>query len=736
MGFSLTRARVAKPPLYTVLCALFHLVLCSLPAHALSGAAPPVAENGVLDLRSWSFAGDGNVSLAGDWQFFWQALLAPGQAAPVGYSYRPVPSFWTEYPERYPASGYATYRLRVLLPPGRDSLAITNDGQGSAYTLWVNGEIQGSVGRVGKAREEMVAAKKRATYFLHDLDGELDIQVQISNFHHRKAGFRNALVLGRSEGIHTAQYRGWLLDAFVLGMIFSIGIYFLFMYFSRREDKARLHFALMCLVVALRAGLTNRNLLGSLFPETAWEPLLKLEYLAFFWALFFYIGFMRSLYPREYSPWLQRSNGVIAGLFSLAALLSDTLTASRLIPPYQVVHFAYLMALFACLVPVIYHKRRYYLYIASASAIVATTNVMEILHLQADLPTGNFSHIGFLAFIFVQAVMLSTRSADIYRQITRLSDELEHQNFKLRDSEQKYRSLFENSFDTIFITSNRGEIVDANPACEQLLGYSPEELRQIKKVDLLGEKADWNNLVNEIDRFGSVVDFQGQLIHKNGGKVPVLVTASPRLDERGKQVGYQAYVRNISDRMEARQLRQRAEQLEVMANLDPLTRTFNRRHFQQAAEAEHASARRSGAPLSLILLDLDYFKRINDEHGHLAGDEVLTAVAAFAQREVRKSDIFARYGGEEFVLLMPDTNLEQALRKAEQLRKDLEAQRISTTSGASISISASLGVAVWPEDQSLNDTLAQADEALYLAKESGRNQTRAWAAQTASANSA
>ena len=730
MGFRPTRAAVPGFPVAVLLCALTCLVLFTDPTLGAPRPeiAAPVATGGVLDLRNWSFERDGNVSLAGDWQFWWQQLPEPDQAVPGDVGLQQVPGIWTDYPEAYPASGYATFRLKVLLPPGQKSLAIANEGQSSAFSLWVDGQHHGNVGRVGPTREEMVATKQRATYFLDSVGAELAIQVQISNFHHRKAGFRNALVLGRAVDIHTIHYRGWITDAFVLGIICSIGFYFLFMYFSHREDHAPLNFALLCLLVALRASLTNRNLLGSMFPDTAWEALLKLEYLTFFWALFFYIGFMRALYPAEYGLALLRSNALVAAGFSALLLFSDTMTASWLIPPYQAVHFVFLVALFACLGRVVVRQRPYYLYIASASVIVGTFNLLEILNLEGVLPERNLNHIGFLAFIFVQAVLLSKRSADTYRQITRLSGELEGRNLELQESEQKYRSLFEDSSDTIFVTSNGGKILDTNPACRQLLGYEPEELRNINNFELLSDKEDRERLAEEINRYGGVVDFQSFLVHRDGHRVPVLVSASPRLDENGEQIGYQGYVRNLSDRMEAHRQRQRAEELEVIATVDPLTRVFNRRYFEQAAQAEQSLARRSGSPLSLILMDIDYFKHINDKHGHLAGDQVLATVAAAVHKEVRKSDIFARYGGEEFVLLLPGTTLEQAMKRAEQLRKDIEALDITSTSGASISISVSLGVAGWPEHQELKDTLAQADEALYRAKASGRNCTQAWVA--------
>ncbi|MEH6570330.1 MAG: GGDEF domain-containing protein [Halioglobus sp.] len=157
--------------------------------------------------------------------------------------------------------------------------------------------------------------------------------------------------------------------------------------------------------------------------------------------------------------------------------------------------------------------------------------------------------------------------------------------------------------------------------------------------------------------------------------------------------------------------------------MDPLTQVFNRRYFEQVAESEHSRARRNGAPLSLILLDIDHFKSFNDDHGHLVGDQVLTAVAKRTQDEVRKSDVLARFGGEEFVLLMPDTDLEPTKHKAEEIRLGIGELQITVEGETVVSVNVSLDVANWTSEQSLNEALDQADKALYRAKESGRNRT-------------
>ena len=158
---------------------------------------------------------------------------------------------------------------------------------------------------------------------------------------------------------------------------------------------------------------------------------------------------------------------------------------------------------------------------------------------------------------------------------------------------------------------------------------------------------------------------------------------------------------------------------EGLARIDGLTGIYNRRAFYEYGENLTAQSKRSGMPLSAIVLDLDFFKRINDQHGHGVGDRALTHLCTLLTNSVRTSDICGRIGGEEFAIVLPGTALEPAAALAEVLRDKLERSRVDPE-GLSLPITASFGVAEGGE--SLADLLQQADTALYRAKELGRNQ--------------
>ena len=173
-------------------------------------------------------------------------------------------------------------------------------------------------------------------------------------------------------------------------------------------------------------------------------------------------------------------------------------------------------------------------------------------------------------------------------------------------------------------------------------------------------------------------------------------------------------------RVFAAQTRQ-AAQLEQDANTDALTQLHNRRFLDEHLAQEAARSLRQGHPLAIMLVDLDHFKRINDEYGHSVGDHVLRGVGRCLSDHARKMDVVGRWGGEEFLIILPDTQLVEALEVAERLRAVLEGRPCEAT-GA---VTASFGVAQYKPDEQLAALLERADQMLYRAKGSGRNQVSA-----------
>ncbi len=157
-----------------------------------------------------------------------------------------------------------------------------------------------------------------------------------------------------------------------------------------------------------------------------------------------------------------------------------------------------------------------------------------------------------------------------------------------------------------------------------------------------------------------------------------------------------------------------------LTTVDGLTQVFNRRYFEEALEREISRCNRYGRVLTLVLLDIDHFKGINDAHGHLAGDHVLKQLASAVKGKIRREDTFARYGGEEFALLLPEVEGEGALQMAEKVRRLIEAQTFRFDN-ADIPVTVSLGLATLQPEQEGAALIRAADTRLYAAKGAGRN---------------
>jgi diguanylate cyclase (GGDEF)-like protein/hemerythrin-like metal-binding protein len=213
---------------------------------------------------------------------------------------------------------------------------------------------------------------------------------------------------------------------------------------------------------------------------------------------------------------------------------------------------------------------------------------------------------------------------------------------------------------------------------------------------------------------------------KDGASRHFIVSAKPLLDARGKVVGIIESFQDITKRKQAEKALEESNcTLEALSNTDGLTGIANRRCFDEVLTREYARHARSGAELSLILLDIDYFKLFNDCYGHVNGDECLRVVAQIIANCLgRPADLAARYGGEEFACILPETGSNGALVIAEQIRRQIMARAIPhKDSKVTDCVTASLGVVTvqCTPGGSVMDMVTQVDELLYRAKSSGRN---------------
>jgi diguanylate cyclase (GGDEF)-like protein/PAS domain S-box-containing protein len=292
----------------------------------------------------------------------------------------------------------------------------------------------------------------------------------------------------------------------------------------------------------------------------------------------------------------------------------------------------------------------------------------------------------------------------------------------LQASEARYRTLFESARDAIFMMEE-DMFIDCNPQTlnmfglnskDEIVGQPPYAFSPDKQPDGMDSRE------KALEKIRAALSGDHQLfewVHCRLDGSPFYSEVSLNAIEIEGKTLIQALVRDITERKKAER------ELEHMATTDYLTGLHNRLFFMERLEEEFIRARRYRSPLSLMILDLDRFKQVNDTFGHLTGDEVLTRAAKLMSTTLRKVDIVGRYGGEEFCALLPETSLEGAMTLAERLRKQFEEEAFLEDTEPSFNVTCSIGVATLSDGmEGVSDLLRKADDALYLAKEGGRNQ--------------
>jgi diguanylate cyclase (GGDEF)-like protein/PAS domain S-box-containing protein len=306
---------------------------------------------------------------------------------------------------------------------------------------------------------------------------------------------------------------------------------------------------------------------------------------------------------------------------------------------------------------------------------------------------------------------------------TRDVTQLHEVEAELQQSEERYRLLVENAWDVVWTTAVDGTLTYVSPAIERLRGvtvqetmnqsldqsYPPESAERIRKYFRRALAAAKNG--TELPPFR----LEHEFFHKDGSRASAEMQVIPHLDEDGRVLEILGVTRDITERkvFEA--------ELRRLAVTDPVTGVWNRRHGEDLLSADLCAAHHDGQPLSLLMLDVDNFKAVNDTRGHQSGDRVLVEIGRRLVTVCRHTDMVARWGGEEFVILLRDCALPEGVHIAENIRATI-ADTPFIDGGV---VTVSIGVAEATRQDDLTSWVARADEALYEAKSSGRNTVRA-----------
>ncbi|MBU0632665.1 diguanylate cyclase [bacterium] len=288
----------------------------------------------------------------------------------------------------------------------------------------------------------------------------------------------------------------------------------------------------------------------------------------------------------------------------------------------------------------------------------------------------------------------------------------------LSNSKQRLKDITSSMGEGIFVIDKEGNLEFMNAEAEHILGWSFEEAKNTNLHNLIHIHLDEDasecivkKAYQEGEKNHSEDDF---FQRKNGEIFPVSITAAP-INVNHDTSGAVVIFRDITERKALE------KQLSDLALHDKLTGLYNRGSFDEKLDYELSRAHRYHRNLSLLMFDIDFFKKVNDTYGHQAGDDVLKEIAHIIKRSVRGSDYAARFGGEEFMVILPETESTKAFELAERIRKTLEAEPIQIAENETIHVTTSIGVATSTKGITAKKLMLSVDRALYKAKNSGRN---------------
>ncbi|WLE95953.1 MAG: diguanylate cyclase [Candidatus Electrothrix communis] len=282
--------------------------------------------------------------------------------------------------------------------------------------------------------------------------------------------------------------------------------------------------------------------------------------------------------------------------------------------------------------------------------------------------------------------------------------------------------LIETAQTVILVLNPDGTINSFNPYMEKISGYKLEEVQGKDWFEIFLSNQDWKEIrgvfqtaINDIQTQGNI----NAIVTKDGQERYIEWYDKTLKGVNGNVLGLLSIGQDITEK------RKMQKNLEDMALHDALTGLYNRKVLEEKLTDNIKSTQRQGDEISLLMFDLDHFKQINDNYGHLEGDKVLRCMADILRKSIRKTDYAARYGGEEFTVVLPKTPLNQAVDMAERMRTSISRQDIASENGDRMNVTVSIGAACLTEHmQSPQHLILDADTALYAAKKGGRNQVR------------
>lgn len=547
---------------------LFVCLSCIISLYACKDSKKyqPVAEQGLLDLSGWDFEKDGILKLDGQWDFYWNKLYAPDDfkksRVDTPAAYLSIPGTWneqTKHTHKFPGKGFATYHLKVKLKHHYPILGIKCFDAASSFKLWVNGQPVASNGVVSDIPDQMKAQFLPMLRSFTADTSELDIVVQVSNNFHSKGGIWSSYQLGTMEQLLSKRERDAAFETILIGIMFILFIYHIWIFFLRKSENIALWFGLLCLSLLLRSLLTDERFLYVFSPSFNLNIGLRIEYLTLTYGSSLFIIFVYYLFTLDFSKTILKIVVGITLIETLVICFTSTSFYTSILYVFQilVVIKAFYIILFVA-PKVIKNKRRGSVIFSIILLILVACVINDMLLSLLLINSRYLTPMGFFLNILLQAYILASRISFAFEtvekstlQLNAVNEELVQKYDQLEQSEKKIRNIINTSTNLISILDLQAILTFASPSFKRTTGFKPEEMIGISAYDFM--HPDDRQLIRESFEKAflnprKLLSIEGRLRKKDGGYIYVDIRANPLFEGNRRITGAIVMMNDITDR--------------------------------------------------------------------------------------------------------------------------------------------------------------------------------------------
>ncbi len=402
---------------------LLILILLSSACNKNLGSKVPSVNDGQIDLANIDFSTLKIIDLHGNWDFYWKDFIDSPNSHSTKRDQIKVPGQWQK--SDYDLYGYGTYHVKIILPENNPfPLSISLTDISSAYRVILNGNIIESTGYIGKTENESIPFLLHKIIPIPTYSREIDLYIQVSNFHHSLAGIWGTVKIGNSSYMNSASRRNFVLDIIVFSSLVIMGVYHIGLFLGRKKDTSPIFFGTFCLLISLRTITINDRIIFDAIPLIPFWLVHKIEYISFFYGALVFMQFIKSLFPDEFNIKIFRIISTVLIPCNLIVIFFPMQYYSKVITLVQITVLFEIIQVIRVLIIAAKNKKFGARLFLIGFTIFGPAIINDILKAIGILHTPYLSSYGFLVFIIFQANILSRRFSSGFEIAENLSDEL------------------------------------------------------------------------------------------------------------------------------------------------------------------------------------------------------------------------------------------------------------------------------------------------------------------------